>query len=1250
MTNPSVPASQDTHRDTPAGQALLKLALPNPALQELLADASGTAPSLTINSSEAARPLVLSALSTRTPLLVVTATGHEGEELTAELATYLGDDVAFFPSWETLPHERLSPSIDTVGRRLEVLHRLHLADHPDPQSPVAPLRVVVAATRSLIQPIQASLAQTQPLILHVDQEIEFSDLPALLTNLAYERVDLVSRRGDFAVRGGIVDIFPATAEHPVRIEFWGDEISDIRTFSVADQRTIPDADLTWIAMYPCSELLMTEQVEHRAAELNRELAGHVAIADMLDKLAQGIPVAGREAFIPALTPEELCLLPSFLPAHALTVVCDQEKIRTRTADLTRTCAEFLEASWESAAEGGQAPIDLLHLGQGAYRTLRDVHRETLEKNGRWWVLNPPGMLNVDADTDTLTREIPWTPAPAPRGDLAAIEELVENLQGRLGKNGTPVFVIGPATTYRRLHQQFRDRNVVLHQLAPGASPKAGAINFLAGQCRNGIDLPELLILSEPDLTGSRVGTVSNRRSRVAKRRNAVDPLALNAGDLVVHDQHGIGRFVEMTERTIKTGEGTSRREYLVIEYAASKRGQNGDRLYVPMEQLDQLSRYVGGEQPALSKMGGSDWKNTKRKARKAVREIAGELVQLYAARQAAPGHAFAPDTPWQQEIEDAFPYVETEDQLRAIDEVKSDMEKPVPMDRVVVGDVGYGKTEVAMRAAFKAVQDGKQVVVLVPTTLLAQQHLETFSERMAGFPVTVKGLSRFTSPAESREILDGLRDGTVDIVIGTHRLLQAGVQWKNLGLVIVDEEQRFGVEHKEHIKALRTHVDVLTLSATPIPRTLEMSLAGIREMSTILTPPEDRQPILTYVGAYDPKQVAAAIRRELLRDGQVFFVHNKVSDIDAVATHLGELVPEARIVVAHGQMSEQLLEQTVDGFWNHEWDVLVCTTIVETGLDISNANTLIVDHTDRLGLSQMHQLRGRVGRSRERGYAYFLYPAGKPLTTVAYDRLKTIAQNNELGAGMAVAMKDLELRGAGNVLGAEQSGHIAGVGFDLYVRLVGEAVDAFRAVADGKPLEQPVNREVRVELPVDAHIPATYIEGERLRLEAYRKIAQAGDRSRLAAVTAELEDRYGEIPEVTRRLFSVALLRQLAQQHGIADIGLTGTTLRISPFPLPDSQQVRLRRLYPQARYRAAVQQIAVPLPQVSGKNLAAERIRDDDLLQWVADLITGVKGLPRISLEPPRPADSPEDSPVSDTTPSPASTSSPHRKGRSHG
>ena len=545
----------------------------------------------------------------------------------------------------------------------------------------------------------------------------------------------------------------------------------------------------------------------------------------------------------------------------------------------------------------------------------------------------------------------------------------------------------------------------------------------------------------------------------------------------------MGRFVEMVQRTVQN----ATREYLVIEYASSKRGQPADRLYVPTDQLDQVTKYVGGEAPTLNKLGGSDWHKTKARARRYVRQIAADLIRLYSARMATKGHAFGPDTPWQRELEDAFAYIETPDQLSSIDEVKADMEKEVPMDRLICGDVGYGKTEIAVRAAFKAVQEDKQVAILVPTTLLVTQHYNTFSERYAPFPVTVKALSRFQTDKEAREVLEGLADGRVDVVIGTHRLLGSEVRFKDLGLVVVDEEQRFGVEHKEQLKTLRTAVDVLAMSATPIPRTLEMAVTGIREMSTLATPPEERHPVLTYVGGYEEKQVTAAIRRELLREGQVFFVHNKVSSIERAASRLRELIPEARIAVAHGQMSENRLEQVVLDFWEKRFDVLVCTTIVETGLDISNANTLVVDRADVLGLSQLHQLRGRVGRGRERAYAYFMYPPEKPLTETAHDRLMTIASHTDLGAGMQVAMKDLEIRGAGNLLGGEQSGHIEGVGFDLYVRLVGEAVADFKGEGEA---QLP---EIKIELPVDAHLPHDYVPGERLRLEAYKKLAAVID-------------------------------------------------------------------------------------------------------------------------------------------------------------
>ncbi|ATL70557.1 transcription-repair coupling factor [Nocardia terpenica] len=1151
----------------------------------------------------AVRPFVAATIAATRPLVVVTATGREADDLTVELAEILGDGVALFPSWETLPHERLSPSADTVGRRLQVLRRL---THPDDPVYPEPLRVVVTTVRSLMQPMAGGLGDIEPVVLRVGAEFDFDELITRLVEFAYERVDMVGKRGEFAVRGGILDVFPPTADHPVRVEFWGDEITELRPFSVADQRSLAEVEVDAVVAQPCRELLLTEELRLRAAEVAAENPADAALVEMLEKLAQGIPVEGMEALLPALRPGELQLLTEVLPAGTHVLLCDPEKIRTRAADLVRTGQEFLEASWTAASFGGAAPLGAhgLDLAASAYRGLDVVHASADACGLPWWTLSP---LAADDPAELV---LPVLAAPAARGSEELVATVFASLRAHVTTGGRAAIVVAGHGTAQRILERLADAEVPAAALDPGAEPVRGLVGVLCGSLHDGIvfDDAKLVVIAESDLTGNRVTAPGEGKKLPARRRNQVDPLALSAGDMVVHDQHGIGRFVEMIERTV----GGARREYLVIEYAPSKRGQPGDRLYVPMDSLDQLSRYVGGEMPSLSRLGGSDWANTKRKARKAVREIATELVQLYAARQAAPGHAFAPDSPWQQEMEDAFAFTETHDQLTAIAEVKADMEKAVPMDRVICGDVGYGKTEIAVRAAFKAVQDGKQVAVLVPTTLLAQQHLQTFTERVAGFPVTVKGLSRFTDAAESRAVLDGMAAGEVDIVVGTHRLLQTGVRWKDLGLVVIDEEQRFGVEHKEHIKALRTHVDVLTMSATPIPRTLEMSLAGIREMSTILTPPEERHPILTYVGGYNDKQVAAAIRRELLRDGQVFYVHNRVSSIDKAAKRIRDLVPEARVAVAHGQMNEDTLEKTVQGFWERDFDVLVCTTIIETGLDISNANTLIVERADALGLSQLHQLRGRVGRSRERGYAYFLYPAEKPLTETAYDRLATISQNSDLGAGMAVAMKDLEIRGAGNVLGAEQSGHVAGVGFDLYVRLVGEAVEAYRAAADGRPITtEEEAKEVRIDLPVDAHIPPDYIASDRLRLEGYRKLAAAQDDSALAAVVEELVDRYGPLPVEVGRLVSVARLRLLCREYGIAEVGVTGTTLKLSPLQLPDSKQLRLKRIYPSATYRPTTGIVQLPLPRVED-SVGAGRIRDVRLLQYVADLLLALDGKPQ--------------------------------------
>jgi transcription-repair coupling factor (superfamily II helicase) len=709
----------------------------------------------------------------------------------------------------------------------------------------------------------------------------------------------------------------------------------------------------------------------------------------------------------------------------------------------------------------------------------------------------------------------------------------------------------------------------------------------------------ILFISERDLSGSK-GAINNSEKLPSKRKTAIDPLELKAGDFVVHEQHGIGRYIELVSRSVA---GVTR-EYLVLEYASAKRGQPGDRIFVPTDSLEQVSKYVGGETPTVHRIGSGEWQKAKGRARKAVRQIAGELIRLYAARTSSPGFAFSPDTPWQRELEDSFAYIETPDQLSTINEVKADMERPYPMDRIVCGDVGYGKTEIAIRAAFKAVQDGKQVAVLVPTTLLVQQHTKTFIERYSGFPIKVAGLSRFNSAKESKEILAGIEAGTLDVVVGTHRILSNDVRFKDLGLVVVDEEQRFGVEQKESLKKLRTTVDVLAMSATPIPRTLEMAVTGIREMSTITTPPEERHPILTYVGARDDAQITAAIHRELLRDGQIFYIHNRVESIDQAAQKLQTLVPEARIRIAHGQMSEGALEDVILAFWNRDFDLLVCTTIVESGLDIANANTLIVERADLFGLSQLHQLRGRVGRGRERAYAYFLFPPDQPLSELAHDRLKTIAANTELGAGMRVALKDLEIRGAGNLLGGEQSGHIADVGFDLYMRMVGEAVHEYKSgiIETSEP-----NHECKVELPINAHLDAAYVTGERLRLDLYRRLADVRNREDVDAIEEELQDRFGDLPQEAQTLLGVAALRAFAKSISLREVVAQGKFVRLSPINLPESKQITLARLYPGSLYKSASSTVLVALPKSSAWNPSESTapIVDTSLLAWVTQAVT---------------------------------------------
>src|ERR1700757_2545726 len=751
---------------------LVELALTAPTLQQLIESAAARPAELSLVGPASARLYVASALARLGPLLVVTATGREADDLTAELRGVFGDAVAMFPSWETLPHERLSPGVDTVGARLMLLRRLA---HADDARLGPPLQVVVTAVRSLLQPMAPQLGLLEPLTLAVGEDTGadggFDGVIARVVELAYMGVDMVGWGGEFAVRGGIHNIFAPTAEHPVRVEFWGDKVTEMRMFSVADQRSIPEISVESLVAVACRELLLTGDVRARAAALAGQqpppehgVTG--SVADMLAKLAEGIPVDGMEALLPVLRPDDLSLLTNQLAGGTPVLVCDPEKVRTRAADLIKTGREFLEASWSVAALGGDSPIDIEQLGGSGFRELDDVSAATRDSGHPWWTLSQL--------SDESAIELDIRAAPSARGHQRDIDAIFAMLRAHVSTGGGAAAVAPGTGTAHRVVEQLAESDTPATMLEPGAEPKAGVVGVLKGPLHDGVVFPgaSLVIITETDLTGNR-GTATAGKRLAAKRRTTVAPLALPAGDLVVHDQHGIGRFVEMTERTV----GGARREYLVLEYASTKRGQNEtDKLYVPMDSLDQLSRYVGGQAPALSRLGGSDWANTKTKARKAVREIAGELVSLYAKRQASEGHAFGPDTPWQAEMEDAFGFTETVDQLTAITEVKADMEKPVPMDRVICGDVGYGKTDIGVRAAFKAVQDGKQVGVLVPTTLLADQHLQTFTERMAGFPVRIKGLSRFTDAAESRAVIDGLADGSVDIVIGTHRLLQTGVR------------------------------------------------------------------------------------------------------------------------------------------------------------------------------------------------------------------------------------------------------------------------------------------------------------------------------------------------------------------------------------------------------------------------------------------------------------------------------------------
>ncbi len=1166
---------------------------------------------------EAGRGCYLAALAVRLrkeghgPLLAVVPDAREAFTVAADALTFLPPRgnrdllplVEVLPAWESLPYEHISPSVGVMGTRLRVLWRMKSGD-PE-------LYLVVASSRAALMRVDPDAVPEEPLSLSQGSRADLSELVEVLSSWGYQRTFQVEARGEFAVRGGILDVWPAGEDIPLRLDFFGDEVEEIRAFSVSTQRSLGSLACE-VIVFPARELRPSDKIRRRA----EELAAHVPEnASVWERFAEGIFFPGMESWLAWLVPEAVTPLELVPPSGALALV-DPTELKRRAEVHTaeeQDLAAALRSTWDRIPSGrastpqGPEASDGLAAPASAQEARPDRLQDHAPAEQPRLFADAEGVLSrVRNPTVTLV-----PPASASEPDRASFRpwpkslgpsEVIGKAAAYASRGWAVVVAAGSRGAARRVAEAFSSE---------GSIPRMTDTTWLSGEvARPGIlvgpfsysagflfEDGELALLTEAELSPSRASRsrtqqgpgrwqrslrellggalpaakeVVRAAAEDVERETERDRLEkfladLEPGDYVVHYHHGIGRYLGLVTLEAEGAE----RDYLAIEYA------QGGKLYVPTQQLDAVRKYSGGERPHLNRLGGADWARTKKRARAAAAKIARYLVELYRERAHLSGIAFSPDTPWQRELEDSFGHQLTPDQEAALEAVKADMEAPRPMDRLVCGDVGFGKTEIAVRAAFKAVQDGFQVAVLVPTTILAQQHFETFRERFAPFPVRVEVLSRFVSPSRQRKLIEEVAAGAVDVMIGTHRLLQRDVRIPKLGLLIVDEEHRFGVAHKEALKAAFRGVDVLTLTATPIPRTLEMALSGIREVSTIETPPPGRQPVLTFVGEYDEGAASAAIRRELLRGGQVFYVHNRVKSIGAAVEKVKELAPGARVEAAHGQMSEQALEKVMLRFLGGKIDVLVTTTIVEAGLDIPSVNTLIVERADTLGLAELYQLRGRVGRGKDRAYAYFFYPSRSAISDEAYERLKTIGEYTDLGSGFAIARKDLEIRGAGNILGEAQSGHIAAVGLDLYVKMVSEAVGAL----EGKTTPQ-APEPIQVDIPTNAYLPKDYISQESSRLEAYRKLAECYDYDSVARVREEWVDRYGPLPPPAERLLGVAELKVACARYGISECVYSGGKLRLAPLDLGELALHRLRRRGYECSYSAEPGRLFVVLPR----------------------------------------------------------------------